>query len=271
MGFTIPGTLGPNIEARRTMLGGAKVYADGVEVKRSGWFRPTYRVRASDGKEHELRLKGALTSLKAEVGTTQIPLERPLRGWELVLTLLPIGLALLGGWLGLIFGAVASTVNHRVARSELRAPSKVVAMIGVPLVAVALYLGTVVGVGLAMAPVPEYEAGKCLDGLYGAGNLSSEAIEIVPCSQPHDGEVVGNVEHPDGSYPGEEGLLAFGSSACRAPFAEYVGVSFDDSHLDMILLWPEQILWLKGDRTIDCVALDPGQVRLTGSIRDSRQ
>jgi hypothetical protein len=55
--------------------------------------------------------------------------------------------------------------------------------------------------------------------------------------------------------------------SARTAFESYVGGSFDASSLTMILIVPTDVTWLKGDRTIACVALSSSGAKLTGSIR----
>jgi hypothetical protein len=270
MQFTIPGTLGPNIEVRRTMMGGVQLIADGQRLKRHGWLRGYYSVQASDGNTYEVRLNRGLTALKVRIGDTEIALERPLTGWEIALVILPVGvLVFLGGILGAVLGAIAAEINRRLARSEMRAPSRAGAMVGVGLVSAALYLAGSVAIAVVLLGQTHYEAGSCLTDIRDRGGYSVADARTVDCALPHDGEVVANIEAPDGDYPGEDGLLLFGSFNCRGPFEDYVGRSYDDSRLDMVVFWPSHVMWLTGDHAVDCIAVDPEGDALLGSVRGS--
>lgn len=269
--ITIPGTLGPRITFERSLLGGVRLRADGEKLRRRGWFSRRYQVTTSDGAAHDLRLAGELTGLKLVIDGTEHALERPMARWQVALVLAPLLLVVVGGILGGVFGAAGAEVNRRVARSGLRKPSKVLGMLVVPFATAGLWLAAAVALGIAVAPIPEYTAGSCLLGVRDARELTEETVKVVDCAMPHDGEVVANVEHPGGSYPGEDALFAFGGTSCRLAFKSYVGVSFRASRLEMLVLYPEEILWLKGDRTIDCIAIAPDDTPLVGSVRGTRQ
>ena len=66
---------------------------------------------------------------------------RGLAKWQLVLALLPLGLAAVGGALGGGIGAVGMLINLKIARREHRAASKAALMLGVLLAAVIALLG----------------------------------------------------------------------------------------------------------------------------------
>jgi len=270
MEFTIPGTLGPRIEVRRPLIGGVQLFADGERVKRHGRFRGHFEVRASDGKTYVVRLNRGLTALKVRVADTEIPLERPLTRWEMALMLLPVGVLLfVGGVVGAIFGGIAMEINRRLARSDLRTPSRGAAMVGVGLGSVVLWFVAALGLQVLVLGNPHYEAGSCLKGIDVGTAVSAEDARTVDCDLPHKGEVVANIEFMGDDWPGEDGLLLFGSLNCRGPFETYVGLPYDDSRLNMVLFWPSHITWLTGDRTVDCIAVDPDGEPLVGSVRGS--
>jgi hypothetical protein len=188
----------------------------------------------------------------------------------MALVILPVGvLFFLGGFLGAIFGAIAAEINRRLARSEMRTPSRAGAMVGVGLVSAALYLAGSIAIALVALGVPHYEAGTCLAEIRSGAQYSAKDARRVDCTAPHDGEVVANLEAPEGDYPGEDGLLLFGSFNCGPPFEDYVGQSYADSRLDMVVFWPSQVMWLTGDRTVDCIAVDPEGEPLRRSVRGS--
>jgi hypothetical protein len=77
------------------------------------------------------------------------------------------------------------------------------------------------------------------------------AVEAVPCSQPHDAEVISSFEAPRGRLPGRGQRLPGGGSAlfegarrrgrCRGA--------------DPFYLYPTEQGWGNGDRQVNCVAL----------------
>jgi hypothetical protein len=105
----------------------------------------------------------------------------------------------------------------------------------------------------------------------GAGETKrSSSVRAVPCSQPHDLEVFAVVRVEATSFPGDENIAAQADTDCRARFDSYVGMSFDDSTLDIFYYLPTAGTWSRmNDRTITCSVADGG--RATGSLRGARR
>jgi hypothetical protein len=96
------------------------------------------------------------------------------------------------------------------------------------------------------------------------------AVNVRPCRERHDAEVVGVVRHPAGDeadFPGESAIFRHAKVACIDAFEEFVGVSFSESSLDMSFLYPNDDGWEFGDRTIQCVAYPLDGQPLEGSVR----
>ena len=49
-------------------------------------------------------------------------------------------------------------------------------------------------------------------------------------------------------------------------FADYVGIGFDASRLEMFYLYPSEETWGRGDRQIACIVTAPAGGELTGSV-----
>lgn len=60
--------------------------------------------------------------------------------WQLVLSLLPLGLLLIGGAIGGGVGALGMVANVKIAKTQLPTPAKAAAMLGVDLAAVVVFL-----------------------------------------------------------------------------------------------------------------------------------
>jgi hypothetical protein len=262
--FRIPGTTGPEIVVRRSLLGNISVLADGIPIKKASRRSLTYQIPLPDGTTTELQLTGQWSGLRAVVDGAQLPLERPLARWEIALTFLPLLLALLGGLLGAAFAIVATVINGSLVRRSIRAPIKAVAMSGVTVLAVALYFGSV----LAIAPIPTPMVGTCVNGIGEGRTVTTDSSRAVDCAKPHDNEIVGSVSHPGAAtYPGQPALLNYGETPCLTAFQQYVGVDFQNSSLDMLMVVPTDVTWLKGDRLISCVVLTRDGSRITGSVK----
>jgi hypothetical protein len=266
--FRLPGTLGPEIIVRRGLFGGPSVLADGRPVKRRTWRGQTYDIPLPDGSTKELRLAGEWTGLKAIVDGTELPLERKLAPWEVVLTFLPIGIVAFGGAIGGAFGVLAAAVNTRIARAAVQPFIRVPAMLVVGAIALVAWYA----VALAIAPLPRLTTGSCLNGIREGVVVTERNSRPVDCTSAHDNEVIGAGVYPgSGGYPGRATLDAFAEQTCLASFAGYVGVAYESSGLDMITVQPTDQTWLKGDRTVSCIVLLVNGTKLTGSVRGSQR
>lgn len=98
------------------------------------------------------------------------------------------------------------------------------------------------------------EVGMCFDVRKDQPKLSES---IVPCGERHDDEVYAVFDLDVGEYPGETALQLAADEGCRARFADFIGISFDESILEISSLWPSQSAWLDGDRRISCVVWYP--------------
>ena len=155
-------------------------------------------------------------------------------------------------------GSLELTVERPLAR--------VMGMLTITLLA-ALVLGAG-AIAFLMLPVPEYAAGTCYQGFEDGDGLANGSLIAVDCSAAHESEVVANIEHPDGPYPGADALFEYGERSCRAPFEAYVGIAYDDSTLSMVVASPDDILWLMGDRAIDCFVVSSDDSLMERSVRD---
>ncbi len=260
--FLIPGTTDPAIIIRRSRLGNISVLVNGRPVKRSRGMK--YDIPLADGTVTELRLTGQWRGLKATVNGVETPLEPPVSPIFVGLIFLPLLLIVVGGLIGGLIGVVTSGFNLTISRSVMRGPLKLIAMLGTTVLGAAVWFG----LALAITPIPVLETGTCVNGIHIGGDLTSSSYRPVNCAPAHDNEVVGSVRYDGkGAYPGGATLLAFAQTPCANAFAAYVGIDFQLSSLEMIIVTPSDLSWVKGDRVIACVALAPDGGRLTGSIR----
>jgi hypothetical protein len=137
--FRIPGTTGPEIVVRRSLLGDIKVFADGIPIKKSSRRGLTWQLPLLDGTTTQLTLTGQWTGLRAIVNGAQLPLERPLARWEVALTFLPLLLVIAGGVVGAVFAIAALAINTSLVRRSISPSIKAVAMVAVTVVAVILW------------------------------------------------------------------------------------------------------------------------------------
>lgn len=261
--FRIPGTDGPELVVRRSFLGTISLLVDGVRVKPSTRRRLQWELPLRDGSTAHLEVVGQWTGLRARVNGNEVPLEQRIPRWQVLISALPLALVV-GGLIGGVIGVIGAGTNTVLVRRIRSTPLRVAALVGVTVLAGGAYLAT----AIAVSPLQQLEVGTCVNGIRQDAAMSTSAYRAVDCAQPHDNEVVGStVLAGGGSYPGQDALARSAEAPCVTAFEAYVGGSFDASDLTMILIVPTDVTWLKGDRTIACVALSPSGAKLTGSIR----
>ncbi|MEL6983317.1 MAG: septum formation family protein [Actinomycetota bacterium] len=87
-----------------------------------------------------------------------------------------------------------------------------------------------------------------------------ETLEAIPCSEPHDGEVLSIVTvagDDDAPFPGDALISAEAETGCLSDFQSITGVDFAlDTEWDMTFLSPTTDSWTLGnDREIVCIVL----------------
>ena len=127
-------------------------------------------------------------------------------------------------------------------------------------IGLAVFLVVAVVVAVVSLRGEAEDAGRCVD-------LAGDGPVEVPCEEPHDAEVVGVLELPDGDFPGEEGVLATAQRPCRAALEDRVAPERRE-RLELVLLVPTGATWAQGDRTVSCLVEEPGG-QLTGPVAGS--
>jgi Septum formation/Domain of unknown function (DUF4190) len=77
------------------------------------------------------------------------------------------------------------------------------------------------------------------------------AVEVVPCSQPHDAEVISGFELPGGDYPGEDSIFRAADRRCSRELDAVAGAPGGEP----FYFYPTEQSWGNGDRQVNCVAL----------------
>jgi len=97
-------------------------------------------------------------------------------------------------------------------------------------------------------------------------------LPTVPCSEPHTDEVFATVTLPNGDadFPGMEAIGAQGEELCIAEFEGFVGLSYEESVLEIGLFGPEEEMWREGDRLVVCMVYDPAG-DTTGTLADANR
>jgi Protein of unknown function (DUF2510)/Septum formation len=113
----------------------------------------------------------------------------------------------------------------------------------------------------------DLEVGDCLGEETGEGEI--ESIEAAPCSEPHTEEIFAALTVPDGDYPGQEALDAE-AEGCLEEFAEFVGMPYEESVLEINYMTPTEESWGMGDRELLCTVYDPAG-DTTGTLADANR
>ena len=88
--------------------------------------------------------------------------------------------------------------------------------------------------------------GHCVDGLKESDDVAG--LPVLPCEQPHEGEVFAIVELPAGPYPGDEALGKQAQQECLKQFENYAPSSVADDKVELFYLHPSELSWTAGDR-----------------------
>ena len=128
--------------------------------------------------------------------------------------------------------------------------------------------------GARMVKLHAVRAGDCFRGVNFAENAPyPDRIQVVPCSGEHEGEVflADDKWAAGGPYPGDKDIENKSDNECYKAFVSYVGVDVNHSNLTYDYFGPFAGLWSLGDRRLICVAHNPKNVPLNGSVRGTSQ
>jgi hypothetical protein len=107
----------------------------------------------------------------------------------------------------------------------------------------------------ATAP-DKFTPGQCLNDLNGSRSP-------VTCTAPHDGEVYAVFDLNNGKWPGAATVKKQAEAGCNARLDSYAK---HPAKLDFYYLYPDEAFW-PDDRGVICIAADPNDKKLTGSVR----
>lgn len=92
-------------------------------------------------------------------------------------------------------------------------------------------------------------------------------VPMVPCAEEHDNEVYAEFDLPDGAFPGDDAVEEAAFDGCYERFADYIGISYEESVLEIYPMWPTEAGWDElNDRQIVCSVWDV-EGALTGSVK----
>ncbi|MBW5485003.1 septum formation family protein [Streptomyces bambusae] len=93
-------------------------------------------------------------------------------------------------------------------------------------------------------------------------------VNIVPCDQPHEGEVYAVLPLPDGPFPGMKKVISLANEKCSAKttLTDYVGAAEIPETLQIYFYAPQASSWDSGHRDLTCF-LGDASGSSTGSVR----
>ncbi len=184
--------------------------------------------------------------------------------------------------LGLLSGVVFSVgfgiaALRRIGRGERRGRGLAIAGIALSVMWTIVYVGvfayhsgrqpardtsgTITRQG-QLSPV-ELRTGDCLR-VPRELNGVIHALTVLPCAQPHNGQVFTILQAPDGPYPGNVELQTAALNACAMAAPSFLGT--DHTLLETVAFFPSEKGWGLGSRDEHCLLMDRAK-DITGDIR----
>ncbi len=81
-----------------------------------------------------------------------------------------------------------------------------------------------------------------------------ESVPVVPCGEPHTGEVYAELVMEGNEFPGAEAMAKKFDEWCYAEFEKFIGLSYDESVYGYTGFYPTQETWDQlDDRTLQCI------------------
>jgi hypothetical protein len=96
-------------------------------------------------------------------------------------------------------------------------------------------------------------------------------VDAKPCTEPHIYEMYFVGDMPDGDFPGQAAMDQFAADQCLPAFEEFVGLSYQESILEIFYLTPSEESWDAGDLSVQCAVHHPALETVSESYRNSRQ
>lgn len=108
------------------------------------------------------------------------------------------------------------------------------------------------------------QVGDCISELKVAAVSS---LPAVPCGQAHEGEVFAGFDLPAGDYPGAEEVDRLVEEGCDARLEAYSTSAVQNPQVGVFVLYPLELNWSEGDRSVTCILQRVAGAPLTGSLQ----
>jgi Domain of unknown function (DUF4190)/Septum formation len=95
----------------------------------------------------------------------------------------------------------------------------------------------------------DLRVGDCVNDL--EETTMEVSVEVVPCSQAHDAEVISSFELPGSDYPGEDSIFRVADRRCSRELDAVAGAQGGEP----FYFYPTEQSWGTGDRQVNCIAL----------------
>lgn len=130
------------------------------------------------------------------------------------------------------------------------------------LVVVAVVVGVMID---DHVPLADARVGDCVADLTESTRLFT--LPVVPCEEPHIGEVYALFDLSLEEWPGEDVVFAEAEEGCVNELAAYSMTAYNDVTVEIYYVHPTQATWRRGDREVICVT-DYQDGPRTGPLRD---
>jgi hypothetical protein len=100
------------------------------------------------------------------------------------------------------------------------------------------------------------------------GESTQLTVGLTPCSKPHREEAYANFNLKGGDFPGQAEVDRLAEGGCFSRFEKYVGISVDESRLEVVYLRPLEESW-DVDPGVTCLVSEG--TSSTGTLRNSKR
>lgn len=111
--------------------------------------------------------------------------------------------------------------------------------------------------------------GDCFDNPTDQQSIAS--VASLPCTRPHDAQVFANFKLTGGdlNYPGTATVQSRAAAGCNARFGPAVDRSRITSSMTIRFIYPQQLAWTIGHRTVSCLIVDSGRDLRSSVLRSA--
>jgi hypothetical protein len=165
---------------------------------------------------------------------------------------------------------------QRRGRAPAVAAIVIIAVVIVAVIGGLAYLGSQLAPPIGRSNLPDLAVGQCFNGarVPTGTTIVVNRVEVVDCTAPHTSELIANFDYPGASsavqYPGEPSIDAYTQQECVDRFADYIGLSINESIFVMTYFYPTEANWVGEDYSIQCIVQPPaGQRTAVESYRNA--